>query len=80
MGKLKKQKNKDSAHSFQRIETAWPNLVQRPWLNLVSHKPFKEMSDDENQRKMCSCVHVLGVYTGHSISRVSVGYWTLALL
>lgn len=54
MGKLKKQKNKDSAHSFQRIETAWPNLVQRPWLNLVSHKPFKEMSDDENQRKMCS--------------------------
>lgn len=54
MGKLKKQKNKDSAHSFQRIETAWLNHVQRPWLNPVSHKPFKELSDGENQRKTCS--------------------------
>lgn len=68
MGKLKKQKNKDSAHSFQRIETAWLNHVQRPWLNPVSHKPFKEMSDDENR------VHQ--VHTDHSISHVSVGYWT----
>lgn len=54
MSKPKNHKNKDSAHSFQRIETAWLSHVQRPWLDPVSHKPFKEMSDGENQRKKCS--------------------------
>lgn len=47
MGKLKNQKNKDSAHSFQRIETAW---LKGHGFDPVSHKPFKEMSDGENQR------------------------------
>lgn len=59
MGKLNNQKNQDSAHSWQRIETAWLKLFQRPMLGPGSNKPFKDLNDGENHRTKCSLSCVL---------------------